>query len=485
MESESEHLTELPGKGVSNASESRTKSENRKLDQHPFYMLVMILLVVCIAANFIPSGVFERTVVNGRTLVDPNSFHYVDKRYVGVSDFFLSFFAGFKAASGLMAMVLFVAGAFGVIKHIGLLEASIKLLASKLRNVHFLPMTFIIMLAFGTLASLTGMYELMIVLVPLVVPLYLRFGYDVIVGTAVVLVAACSGLGAGMTNPFFTAISQNIAELPLYSGILFRLATFLTLLLIGLVFIYAYARRVKADPTRSVVYGMEVRFEEIADLEFRMTPALVRAAVVFLAMFAFLLYGTIFRQFSFAEMSATFIAMAVLVGLAYGATPNRICHMFSQGMSELLVAALVIFFAQAILRVMDDAKVIDTVIHFLAGMVEGVGVHASAMLIFCVQTVINFLIPSGSGQATITMPIIVPLADLMGIHRQVAILASQLGDGMSNFIFPTNGALIAVLSVAGLPYLKWLRFFAPLFALLVVAAMTLVAIAVSIGYGPF
>lgn len=471
--------------GENCAREGGSVGDKTRLDQHPFYMLIMILIIVCIASNFIPSGVFERTVVNGRTLVDPASFHYVDKRYVGIADFFLSFFEGFKAASGLMAMVLFVAGAFGVIKHIGLLEASIKLLASKLQNVHFLPMSFIIMLAFGALASLTGMYELMIVLVPLVVPLYLRFGYDVIVGTAVVLVAACAGLGAGMTNPFFTAISQNIAELPLYSGILFRLVSFLTLLLIGLAFIYVYARRVKADPARSIVHGMDVRFEEIADLEFRMTPALIRAAVVFLGMFVFLLYGTIFRDFSFAEMSATFIAMAFFVGLAYGATPNRICHMFSQGMSELLVAALVIFFAQAILRVMVDAQVIDTVIHSLAGMVEGVGVHASAVLIFCIQTAINFLIPSGSGQATITMPIIVPLADIMGIHRQVAILASQLGDGMSNFIFPTNGALVAVLSVAGLPYLKWFRFFAPLFVLLCVAAMCLITIAVSIGYGPF
>ncbi|MCL1488662.1 MAG: hypothetical protein MH186_12845 [Marinobacter sp.] len=148
----------------------------------------------------------------------------LSKRFISASlIFFLSFFEGFKQASGLMAMVLFVGGAFGVIKHIGLLEASINALAGKLQNLHFLPMTLTLILSFGTLVSLTGMYELSIVLVPLIVPLYLRFGYDVVVGTAVVLVGACAGLGAGMTNPFFTAIAQNIAELPLYSGILFRL----------------------------------------------------------------------------------------------------------------------------------------------------------------------------------------------------------------------------------------------------------------------
>ncbi|WP_193092867.1 hypothetical protein [Halomonas colorata] len=210
-------------------------------EQHPFLMLSVILVLVCIAANLIPSGVFERTVVDGRTLIDPESFQIVEKSYIGFTDFFLSFFEGFKQASGLMAMVLFVGGAFGVVKHIGLLEASINSLAGKLQHLHFLPMTLTLILSFGTLVSLTGMYELSIVLVPLIVPLYLRFGYDVIVGTAVVLVGACAGLGAGMTNPFFTAIAQNIAELPLYSGILFRMGAFLALALVGLVFIYFYA----------------------------------------------------------------------------------------------------------------------------------------------------------------------------------------------------------------------------------------------------
>lgn len=454
-------------------------------EQHPFLMLSIILALVCIAANFIPSGVFERTVVDGRTLIDPESFQLIDKSYTSFTDFFLSFFAGFNQASGLMAMVLFVGGAFGVIKHIGLLEVSIKVLARKLQNLHFLPMTFTLILSFGTLVSLTGMYELSIVLVPLIIPLYLRFGYDTIVGTAVVLVGACAGLGAGMTNPFFTAIAQEIAELPLYSGIMFRLFSFLTLALVGLVFIYLYARRIKTDPSRSLVHGLPIKFEKVESLETRMSPALKRAAVVFLGMFAFLIYGSISLGFSFAQMSATFIAMAILVGLAYGAGPNRICHMFARGMSEMMIAAMVIFFARSILFIMEEAQVIDTVINYLAELIGDFSGQAGAALILVVQTIINFLIPSGSGQAAITMPIIIPLSDIMEINRQVAILASQLGDGMSNFIFPTNGALIAILSVAGIPYIKWLRFFGPLFLILYATAVVLVSIASLIGYGPF
>ncbi|WP_193092094.1 Na+/H+ antiporter NhaC family protein [Halomonas colorata] len=245
------------------------------------------------------------------------------------------------------------------------------------------------------------------------------------------------------------------------------------------------AKKVKSDPTRSIVHDLPIKFEEVETLNSNMSPALKRAAIVFLGMFAFLIYGSINLGFSFSQMSATFIAMAIFVGLAYGAGPNRICHMFSRGMSEMMIAAMVIFFARSILFVMDESQVIDTVINYLAGLIGGVSGQAGATLILLVQTTINFLIPSGSGQAAITMPIIIPLSDIMEVNRQVAILASQLGDGMSNFIFPTNGALIAILSVAGIPYLKWLRFFGPLYLILFSTAITLVSIASMIGYGPF
>lgn len=460
-------------------------TKHRYDEQHPFFMLVIILAVVCVAANFIPSGNYERVVVDGRTLVDPTTFEYVDKTYIGLEDFFLSFFEGFKAASGLIAMVLFVGGAFGVIKRIGLMDAAIMALVTKLKNSHFMPMSLTLMGAFGCFVSFTGMYELSLVLVPLIVPLYLRLGYDVLVGTAVVMVAACSGLAAGMTNPYFTAIAQNIAELPLYSGIGYRFVVFLALLTTGVIFIYLYARKVKANPDASLLRGMPSKFNEAKEINYEMTPALKRAGIVFVAMFGFLIYGTVFQGYSFAQMSATFVAMAVFIGLAYGAGPNKICHMFAEGMGDLMVAALVIFFARSILFVMEESHVIDTVIYALAGLIQGFSTELSAILIFFIQSAINFLIPSGSGQAAITMPIIVPLADMMDVQRQTAILASQMGDAMSNFIFPTNGALIAILSVAGIPYKKWLLFFGPLFLLFALAAIVLASIAVQINYGPF
>ena len=461
------------------------ESRKKKLEQHPFLMLAIILAVVCILANFVPSGTYDRIAFEGRTIVDPTTYQVVEKKYVNIEDFFLSFYHGFQEASGLIAMVLFVGGAFGVVKRIGLMETAIKAMAYKLRNAHFIPMTLTIMVLFGLLVSFTGMWELSLVVLPLIIPLYLKLGFDVMVGASVVLVAACAGFGAAATNPFFTAIAHKIAELPIYSGLGYRMLTFAVLLCVGLTYIAIYAKKVKADPGKSILRGIKPNFAHLSDDGYNFTPALIRAGVVFLALFGFLIYGTIFQGFSFAQISGTFVAMGILVGLAYGANPNEICHMFAKGMGDLMIAALVIFFARSILYIMEQTQVIDTVIHTLAALTEGYSGSVTAALFYVVQTVLNFLIPSGSGQAAITIPIMVPLADINEINRQIAVYASQLGDGLSNFIYPTNGALIAILSVAGIPYKKWITFFGPLFCMFAAVSITMIVIAHGFGYGPF
>lgn len=462
-----------------------TPEKNKKLEQHPFLMLSIILAIVCISANFIPSGTYERIAFEGRTIVDPTTYKTVEKQYINIEDFFLSFYHGFQKASGLIAMVLFVGGAFGVVKRIGLMETAIKAMAYKLKNVHFIPMTLTIMVLFGLLVSFTGMWELSLVVLPLIIPLYLKLGFDVMVGTSVVLVAAASGFGAAATNPFFTAIAHKIAELPIYSGLGYRMLTFFLLLSIGLGYITIYAKKVKANPNKSLLIGIKANYSHLDDSDYHFSPALIRAGLVFIGLFAFLIYGTVYQGFSFAQMSATFVAIGILVGLAYGSKPNEICHMFAKGMGDLMIAALVIFFARSILYIMEQTQVIDTIIYTLAGLTEGASGSLMASLIYVVQTIINFLIPSGSGQAAITMPIMVPLADVNEINRQVAVYASQLGDGLSNFIYPTNGALIAVLSVAGIPYKKWITFFGPLFLIFAAVSTLMIIAAQNFNYGPF
>lgn len=455
---------------------------------HPFLPLMIILVVIAIVSNLIPSGTYERVVVNGRTLVDPNSFHYIEKHYSGIGAFFVSFYHGFVNASGLMAMVLFVGAGFGVVKKIGLMHAAIKTMAVKMRHLRFEIIAFVLMLVIGLQVTITGMWELSIVIIPIVVPLCLTLGYDVVTGASIVILASCAGFGAAFTNPFFTAIAHQIAELPIYSGIWFRAISFAIVFLVCYVYLMAYARKIKQNPEKSVMFGISTDYtalENMDDTTSAFTPRLMRAGIVFLLIFAFLIYGTVKLNFGFPEMTGTFAAMGILIGLAYGCKPNEICEMFGEGMKEMFYAAMVMLFARAILQILQDTFVIDTIIKFLAQFVIGATPMISGVMICLMQTIINFLIPSGSGQAMLTIPIIVPLADMGGITRQAACLASQFGDGFSNFIYPTNGSLIAILMVAGIPYMKWFKFFAPLFITIIFISCALVATAVAINYGPF
>ena len=462
------------------------KDRRIRKDTHPFTNLFIILIVITILANFIPSGTYERVVVDGRSVVDPNTFTYAaEKAHVGIYTFFLSFFNGFKDASSLMAMLFFAGGAFGVATRIGLMETTLKALARKLRHTSFYVIAFVLMAAWGTLVAFTSMWELSIVMIPIVVPLALSLGYDVVTGASIVIFASCAGFGSAMTNPLFTAIAHKLAELPIYSALWYRAISFVVILLVSYVFLMIYASKVKKDPSKAIVKVEETNHQAYSAEESHFTPALIRAGIAFLLVFAYLLYGTIKLGFDFPEMAASFAALAIIVGLVYGLHINDIMDMMGEGMKDMFYGAMVMLFARAVLYVMTQAAIIDTVIHFLAQFVIGKSPIITGNLLLWMQTIINFFVPSGSGQAAITVPILIPLSDMGNVTRQVCCLASQYGDGFSNFIYPTNGTLLGILVAAGIPYKKWFKFFAPLFAIIMLLCMVFVSVGVAIHLGPF
>lgn len=457
-----------------------------KKETHPFFALMMMLIAIAVLAEFIPSGEYVRTVVDGRTVVDPESYHTVEKIYVTIPMFFNSFYQGFVDTASLMAMLLFVGAGFGVLKKIKLFETVIYNVAKRLKTVPFAVVTAVLMLLFGLQCAFTGLYDLAVVFIPIVVPLILSLGYDAMTGVAIVLTAECVGFGAAFTNPWFTAIAQDIAELPIYSGLVFRIICFIVLMIPAYLFVLRYAARVKKNPEKSVLYGMKLPFSKMDETEeLHFTPALIRAGIVAGLCFAFVIYGSVALNFSFPELTSCFVAMGILTALVYGASINDLCYMMSDGMKDMFMAAMVMLFARSILYIMNSVAVIDTIIHFLAQFVTGVAPAAGAILLFIMQTIINFFIPSGSGQAAVTMPMIVPLADMGSINRQVACLASQFGDGFSNFIWPTVGTLLAILTVSGVPYTKWAKWFLPLYLIISLISCVLLFAAVQMNYGPF
>ncbi len=458
--------------------------EKEKLPQHPFFALTLLVGIAWVAAFFIPSGEYVREVVDGITQVDPSSYTVVDKIFPGIDDLFLAFYNGFLDAGSITAMVLFVGGGFGVVKATGLMDVTVKSLVRKLKKYGVLPLMICIMLLMAGIINFTGIWELSIVVIPLVVPLCISLGYDDMTGIGMVLAGNCVALGTALANPFATAVGQEIAELPIYSGIGYRLMAQVILYIPVIFFVYRYANKVKKDPTKSITYGDVKKYEAIEDDGINFSTRQKISGMVFLAIFVFMIYGTLSFGWSFPEMSACFVAIALFVGLSYGYSINKICYLFADGMSELMVGAFVMFFARAVLYILETTLIIDTVINFLSQFFVGTNSIVAAGMVFLVQSLINFIIPSGSGQAVITLPVMVPLGDMAGMTRQVTHFAFQMGDGLSNIFWPTNGALVAILSVAGITWSKWFKFFAPLFAALVGISLVLVMFAQYINLGP-
>ena len=462
------------------------KMQGLMKQRHAFFYLMIVLVFAFVLANVLPSGSFVREEVDGITKVDPSSYTVGEKVYASVPMFFESFYYGVVNTASLMALMFFVGFGFQVLTEIKLIETAIFKLTKSLKKVPFVFVVIILFAAFEVVNWFTGLYDLAVVFIPMVVPLCLALGYDVMTGVAIVMVASCIGFGAAPANPWFGGIAQPIAELPLYSGFGFRVICSVLMSIPGVFFVCRYAAKVKKDPELSVLKDVELPYkavDENADLKW--TPRLIIAGIVFLGIFGYMIYGSLKLGFSYLELTACFTAIGIICSLIMGLNLEEICRKMERGMRTMFMASMVMLFARAVLWLLTEAQVIDTVIYGLSFLVKGLPVWLSAIMMFIVQTIINFFVPSGSGQAALTMPIMVPLADMAGLNRQIACLASQFGDGFSNFMWPTVGSMIAILAGTGVPYQKWAKWFLPLFLILVGCACVLLVVAVAINFGPF
>lgn len=460
------------------------KSKKEKKINHPFWGLIIMVILTVIATWILPAGEYNRIVSDtGRTIVDPDSYHLVSKNPAGIADFFKSFHYGYLKASGVMAVVTFIGGAFGVLKGLGILDAVVKKLTQKMANKSFIMLSGVIMTTIAIHHSFTGMRELDVVFVALIIPVCLKMGYDSMTGVAVVFLGSLAGFAAALANPFFTGIAHQIAELEMYSGMWYRGIVLVFLLISGLIYLSYYAHKVKKYPEKSITYDIEAvnkqRFlsEETEEKVEELSTRKKLGGVTFLVIFIYMVYGCMKLKFGYAQLSGCFVAMTFLTGLVSGISLNETCYLMTDGIKDILIAVLIIFFARSILVIMENAKIVDTVIHFLSQFVVGTSSTISAMVLFILQCFINFFIPSGSGQAVITMPIVTPLADLGNVTRQTACLASQLGDGITNYLYPTNGTLMAALAVGGLTYTHWFKFIWKMFIVWTVGCTLMVGLA--------
>jgi len=422
----------------------------------------LTLLVACIAAAvtltwLLPAGQYDRTQdpATGRNVVVPGTYHEVEAQPVGPFAAAVAVPRGLIDAADVVFLVFLVGGAFYVIDRTGALRSGLDALARVLGHREYLVIP-ICSLLFATGGVLENMQEEIIALIPMLLLLTRRLGFDAMTAVAMSLGAAMVGSAFSPMNPFQVGIAQKIAQVPLLSGGLFRVAFLVPALGIWIAGTMRHANRHRVAPatTRASASAQE----GIAN---GVPLSSARASVILLMVlgaFTAFVVGLIKLGWGFNELSAVFFVTGLLAGLVGRLGINGTASAFAEGFREMAFAALLIGFARAIFVVLEDGRIIDTIVHGLFTPIATMPRSVAMLGVMSVQSVIHVLVPSVSGQAVLTMPILVPLADLLGVTRQVMVLAYHYGAGLCDIITPTNGALLAILAAAGVRFDQWLRF---------------------------
>jgi uncharacterized ion transporter superfamily protein YfcC len=436
-----------------------------------------LILLAQLSTYVLPAGAFER---DGRQVVR-GTYHAVEADPLPIFTFLTAVPAGMMDAADIIFFILVVGGVFGVLRATGAIDALIGLAIHRLGDRPVLLVGGMVTL-FALGSSTVGMAEEYMPFVPLLVTMCLALRMDAVVGLGIIYVGAGVGYACAALNPFTVLIAQNIAGLELTSGQGVRWLLLVICLAVGVDHILRYMRRVRADPARSLVD--DVSYHEGFDLpeDVRLTPARLAVVVIFIAGVGLFVYGVGAREWYLTELTAVFLGMALASAAVARLAPNRVASAFYTGAADLTTTAVVVGFARTIQVVLTEGQVIDTVIYGLATPLQAFPGHVAAVGMLAVQTLCNLFIPSGSGQAYVTMPIMAPIADLTGLTRQTAVLAYQLGDGFTNMLVPTNALLMGMLALARIPYHRWLRFVGPLLVKLYAVAIVALLVAVQWGY---
>ncbi len=466
-------------------------SEKKKWYQripHAYALLFYIIVLAAILSWVVPAGQYDRVEVDGRTIVDPGSFRYVDPSPVGLLNIFRALPLGMRHAADIVFLIFIAGGFLKLLDRSGALKASIGILGYKFKDRPGagVLMIFVMTYAFGFLGGAIG-FETCIPFIPLILLVSKTMGYDSMTAAAMAVGGVAVGFATWPINPYTVGVSHFIADLPLFSGVGLRIVYFV--LSLGLMAAYTtrYAGKIKRNPELSLVSDLDAGVAAIDEdaSDYELTPRRKAILAVFAAMLIAIIYGTTQLGWFILEISMLFVMAAVIVGIIERYEVDKFCTGFIEGMASMTLGAVIVGVARGITVVLEMGKINDTIIHTLVRPLEGLPTMVSAVLMSVVHGVINFFIPSGSGQAMATMPIMIPIADIVGMTRQTAVHAFQVGDGLMNLIVPTLGGLLAMLYVAGVPYERWVRFIWKVVIMFLVLGWILTVVAVLTNYGPF
>ncbi len=470
---------------------------------HVFIFLSAIILFSSILTYIIPSGEYERkTKMIGhveQTMVVPGSYHELPKNYslkgfilgekvegkatpVSVLGLFASIPKGMNQAASLIFYILIIGAVFNLIQHTGTINVVMYSLMHTFQSKPTLLLLLIYTVVFAA-ASFMGMGSEFIPLIPLFLLIAKEFAYDRMFGIALFLVPMNIGWTAAMTNPFNVQIAQSVAEVSIGSGMVYRSVIFIIVYFIGFVFLMKYGSRVKNDHALTLIdndpYMHEDEFKLKKEPIKRMHVLIMATSLI---LFSLILYAVQTMGWGLIEMTGGFFTVGLCTILISNMSGEESMKAFVKGLEMMIVPALIVGFARGIQVVMFEGQIVDTILFQTASILETLPKTLAVEGMFVFQSFLNFFIPSASGQALVSMPLMVPLSDLLGITRQTSVLAFVLGDGFSNILIPTNGELMAILGIALVPFEKWFRFILPLFIIMMLLSFVILYFAVYFNY---
>jgi len=471
---------------------------SRRMFIQSLAILFLLMIVAYILTLIIPAGSYTRITVDGREVIDPSSFRTIARPDYPIWRWFLAPIEVLGAPGNvtliaIIIFLLFIGGSFAVLEKCGLVHALLARIIARFAARKY-TLLLVIAFLFMLMGAFFGIFEEVVPLVPVVIALAYSLGWDALTGLGMSILAVNLGFSAAVTNPFTIGVAQELAGLPLFSGAALRVAIFVVVYAILALFLTRYARRIERNPQASPIYG-----EDGVDRErYRTFPAAVAdnprlgAALawfsVCLVLIVAILLGAPFipalSDYALPIVGVLFLVAGLGAGLVAGAGRN-VWPALGQGVLGILPAIPLILMAVSVKQIVTQGAILDTILHWAAAPLSSASPFATALLVYGLALLIEFFVASGSAKAFLVMPILLPLAGLIGLTSQVTVLAYCFGDGFSNLMYPTNPVLLICLGLTPVRYSKWLVWSLPLWLVVIVVSVAFLGLAVAIGYGPF
>ena len=448
-----------------------------------YVIVVFMILFVALLTFIVPAGVYDSvTSETGRTMVDATTYHSVDQNPATIKSVSFAFYTGLKNNASMIFFVMLVGGYFEIALATTAIQRGLRIAISRLKGKAFIMIP-VIMTFFALLGATGVLVNAVVAFIPLGMAVAQLMGLDKMAAVAFLYLGTYAGFNSSFMAASSVQIAQEMAELPLLSGMGFRVVVTCIIVVVTIIYVLRYCIKINKDPSKSVLPVEEYPFEDnlSAEVTDKFTGRDILILLLVFGGLAVYVYGCIKYGWSYDYMVACMMLTCIPAGFIGGMNVNQVAKTFVEGNKKMVYGAVLIGLASAISIVITEAQIIHTIIYYITIPLVTLPKALAAVFMFLVNLVFNFFVSSESGQAAIVMPIMVPMADILDIPRQVAVLAYQYGDGFSNCIIPTSGVLMAALGVAKVPFDKWLKFMLPLFSIWVGIGCVAVATGVLIG----